>query len=61
MLNEPATDSLVRNTVNAIMDIKDAYRIQSDWVGDPCEPKNHTWEGLVCNYSNSNPPKIVSL
>ncbi|KAK4280973.1 hypothetical protein QN277_012523 [Acacia crassicarpa] len=47
--------------VNAIMDIKEAYGIQRNWVGDPCEPKNHTWEGLICNYSNSRPPQIVSL
>ncbi|KAF7819731.1 putative LRR receptor-like serine/threonine-protein kinase [Senna tora] len=47
--------------VNAIMDIKETYGIQRNWEGDPCEPKNYTWEGLTCNYSNSLPPRIISL
>ncbi|XP_028807628.1 probable LRR receptor-like serine/threonine-protein kinase At4g29180 [Neltuma alba] len=47
--------------VNAIVDIKDAYGIERNWVGDPCEPKNHTWEGLTCKHSNSHPPRIASL
>ncbi|XP_054804467.1 probable LRR receptor-like serine/threonine-protein kinase At4g29180 isoform X2 [Prosopis cineraria] len=47
--------------VNAMMGIKNAYGIQRNWQGDPCEPKNYTWEGLTCNYSSSHPPRIVSL
>ncbi|KAI5442103.1 probable LRR receptor-like serine/threonine-protein kinase At4g29180 isoform X2 [Lathyrus oleraceus] len=47
--------------VEAIKSVKESYRVQRDWVGDPCEPKNYTWEGLKCNYSTSLPPRIVSL
>jgi hypothetical protein len=47
--------------VEAISDVKESYRVQRNWVGDPCEPKNYTWEGLKCNYSTSLPPRIVSL
>ncbi|RDY06974.1 putative LRR receptor-like serine/threonine-protein kinase, partial [Mucuna pruriens] len=47
--------------VDAIMDIKESYRIQRNWVGDPCEPKNYSWEGLNCTYSTSLPPRIISL
>ncbi|KAG5106383.1 hypothetical protein JHK82_043353 [Glycine max] len=49
------------NTVDAILSIKESYRIQRNWVGDPCEPKNYSWEGLKCNYSTSLPPRIISL
>ncbi|XP_019436214.1 PREDICTED: probable LRR receptor-like serine/threonine-protein kinase At4g29180 [Lupinus angustifolius] len=47
--------------VDAVMDIKEDYRVQRNWMGDPCEPKNYSWEGLKCNYSTSFPPRIVSL
>ncbi|KAG5059017.1 hypothetical protein JHK87_000046 [Glycine soja] len=47
--------------VDAILSIKENYRIQRNWVGDPCEPKNYSWEGLKCNYSTSLPPRIISL
>ncbi|CAJ1951573.1 unnamed protein product [Sphenostylis stenocarpa] len=47
--------------VDAMFDLKDSYRIQRNWVGDPCEPKNLSWEGLKCNYSTSLPPRIISL
>ncbi|XP_012574797.1 probable LRR receptor-like serine/threonine-protein kinase At4g29180 isoform X2 [Cicer arietinum] len=47
--------------VEAIRSVKESYRVQRNWVGDPCEPKNYTWEGLKCNYSTSLPPRIVSL
>ncbi|BBH08326.1 root hair specific 16, partial [Prunus dulcis] len=30
------------------------------WAGDPCGPKNFSWEGLKCNYSLSL-PRITSL
>ncbi|GAU49776.1 hypothetical protein TSUD_141660 [Trifolium subterraneum] len=47
--------------VEAITVVKESYRVQRNWVGDPCEPKNYTWDGLKCNYSTSLPPRIVSL
>ncbi|XP_027925064.1 probable LRR receptor-like serine/threonine-protein kinase At4g29180 [Vigna unguiculata] len=47
--------------VDAMVDIKESYKIQRNWMGDPCEPKNHSWEGLTCNYSTSVPPRIISL
>ncbi|XP_058744358.1 probable LRR receptor-like serine/threonine-protein kinase At4g29180 [Vicia villosa] len=47
--------------VEAIRSVKECYRVQRDWVADPCEPKNYTWEGLKCNYNTSLPPRIISL
>ncbi|KAL2321359.1 hypothetical protein Fmac_030328 [Flemingia macrophylla] len=46
---------------DAVMAIKESYNIQRNWMGDPCEPKNYSWEGLKCNYSTSLPPRIISL
>ncbi|OMO91589.1 hypothetical protein COLO4_18263 [Corchorus olitorius] len=47
--------------VDAVLNIKRAYQLNKLWVGDPCEPRNYTWEGLECNYSVSVPPRIISL
>ncbi|OMO55278.1 leucine-rich repeat receptor-like serine/threonine-protein kinase [Corchorus olitorius] len=47
--------------VDDVLDIKRAYQVNKSWVGDPCGPKNYTWEGLECNYSVSVPPWIISL
>ncbi|XP_022730781.1 probable LRR receptor-like serine/threonine-protein kinase At4g29180 isoform X2 [Durio zibethinus] len=47
--------------VDAVLDIKRTYQVNKGWVGDPCGPKNYTWEGVECNYSVSLPPRIISL
>ncbi|KAG4141317.1 hypothetical protein ERO13_D06G068466v2 [Gossypium hirsutum] len=47
--------------VAAVVNIRTAYQVNKGWVGDPCGPKNYTWEGLECNYSVSLPPRIISL
>ncbi|KAK6236422.1 hypothetical protein QUC31_020207 [Theobroma cacao] len=46
---------------DAVLDIKRTYQVNKSWVGDPCGPKNYSWEGLKCNYSVSLPPRIISL
>ncbi|KAL9678728.1 hypothetical protein QQ045_016577 [Rhodiola kirilowii] len=45
------------NQVDAIMEIKMAYRVTKNWQGDPCD--STSWSGLNC--SGSNYPRIVSL
>nr|POE69282.1 putative lrr receptor-like serine/threonine-protein kinase [Quercus suber] len=35
--------------------------ISKHWVGDPCGPKNYSWEGLTCQYNRSVPPRIISM
>ncbi|MBA0838896.1 hypothetical protein Goarm_004680 [Gossypium armourianum] len=47
--------------VATVLNIKTAYQVNKGWVGDPCGPKNYTWEGLECNYSVSLPLRIISL
>ena len=56
---------LILYTVDAIMDVKTTYQIDKNWGGDPCGPKNLSWQGLKCSYnnntSNASFPRIVSL
>ncbi|XP_024959709.1 probable LRR receptor-like serine/threonine-protein kinase At4g29180 [Cynara cardunculus var. scolymus] len=47
--------------VDAIADIRTTYKVNKNWVGDPCGPKNYSWEGVACNYTNISPPRIISL
>ncbi|XP_048423180.1 probable LRR receptor-like serine/threonine-protein kinase At4g29180 isoform X2 [Pyrus x bretschneideri] len=45
---------------DAITNVKTTYQIKKIWAGDPCGPRNFSWEGLECNYSVSL-PRIISL
>ncbi|TQD81166.1 hypothetical protein C1H46_033276 [Malus baccata] len=45
---------------DAITNVKTTYQIKKIWAGDPCGPRNFSWEGLECNYSISL-PRIISL
>ncbi|KAI7725875.1 hypothetical protein M8C21_010943, partial [Ambrosia artemisiifolia] len=47
--------------VDAVQNIRTTYKIDRNWVGDPCGPKNYSWDGTLCSYTNSNPPRIVFL
>ncbi|KAJ8638582.1 hypothetical protein MRB53_012849 [Persea americana] len=47
--------------VDAILDIKAAYQVKRNWMGDPCVPKNYSWQGLTCDYTLSHAPQILSL
>ncbi|WVZ99319.1 LOW QUALITY PROTEIN: hypothetical protein U9M48_044640 [Paspalum notatum var. saurae] len=53
-----ATDSA---DVSAITDIKVMYRVQKNWMGDPCVPKSFAWDGLTCNYPISSTPTITGV
>ncbi|KAE7999157.1 hypothetical protein FH972_003624 [Carpinus fangiana] len=47
--------------VDAIEKIKSAYGMKRNWQGDPCAPKEYSWEGLNCRYDGYSPPRITSL
>ncbi|XP_040999965.1 LRR receptor-like serine/threonine-protein kinase IOS1 isoform X3 [Juglans microcarpa x Juglans regia] len=55
---QPETD---RADVDAIRKIKSTYGIKRNWQGDPCAPKEYSWEGLDCSYDADNAPRITSL
>ncbi|KAJ3673325.1 hypothetical protein LUZ60_006699 [Juncus effusus] len=54
---EVATDE---DDFNAIMKIKQNYTVKKNWMGDPCSPKNYTWDGVGCKYT-ARTPIIISL
>ncbi|CAA6672936.1 unnamed protein product [Spirodela intermedia] len=47
-------------TAQAMLKIKDFYKVKKNWQGDPCVPRNLTWERVSCRYDSKN-PRIVSL
>ncbi|XP_042466304.1 probable LRR receptor-like serine/threonine-protein kinase At1g05700 [Zingiber officinale] len=47
--------------VDAMTVIKEWYRIQRNWMGDPCSPSAFVWDGLNCTYSLSNSPRVTAL
>ncbi|KAG5401668.1 hypothetical protein IGI04_016275 [Brassica rapa subsp. trilocularis] len=49
--------------VDAIKNIKVTYRLSKiSWQGDPCLPKDLSWENIRCSYVDlSTPSQIVSL
>jgi Leucine-rich repeat (LRR) protein len=47
--------------VSAIAAIKMKYRVQKNWMGDPCSPKTLAWDGLTCSYAISSPPRITGV
>ncbi|KAK3135030.1 hypothetical protein QOZ80_5BG0413750 [Eleusine coracana subsp. coracana] len=55
---EVGTDS---QDVSAIMAIKAMYKVQKNWMGDPCVPKTLAWDGLTCSYAVSSPARITGV
>ncbi|KAF7081851.1 hypothetical protein CFC21_085756 [Triticum aestivum] len=58
-------DNLTTDTkdVNYMKEVKNHYNLtRINWNGDPCSPREYSWEGLTCDYSKSNQnPRIVSV
>ncbi|KAF6981928.1 hypothetical protein CFC21_000374 [Triticum aestivum] len=46
---------------SAAMAIKARYKVQKNWMGDPCFPKTMTWDSLNCSYATASPPRITSI
>ncbi|KAF2604039.1 hypothetical protein F2Q70_00025537 [Brassica cretica] len=48
--------------VAAIKKIKATYQQSKiSWQGDPCLPREFSWENLTCTYANDISPRIISL
>ncbi|VAH12627.1 unnamed protein product [Triticum turgidum subsp. durum] len=43
------------------MAIKAKYKVQKNWMGDPCFPKTMMWDSLNCSYATASPPRITSI
>ncbi|XLS82062.1 hypothetical protein HN51_047893, partial [Arachis hypogaea] len=46
---------------DAITNIKLAYRVTRNWLGDPCGPEAYKWDGLDCNFDGDGIPRITSM
>ncbi|KAF5745505.1 putative Leucine-rich repeat transmembrane protein kinase protein [Tripterygium wilfordii] len=50
-----------QDDIDAIVDVKQTYKItRDDWQGDPCVPRNFSWNDLNCSYDGVS-PRIISL
>ncbi|RVW52017.1 putative leucine-rich repeat receptor-like protein kinase [Vitis vinifera] len=48
--------------IDAMKKIKSVYQVtKSSWQGDPCLPRNYSWDGLICSDNGYNAPSITSL
>lgn len=47
-----------------MMSIKSTFGMKRNWQGDPCLPKEYSWEGIDCRYATDNhlkAPRVISL
>ncbi|KAL5228100.1 hypothetical protein ABZP36_016365 [Zizania latifolia] len=48
--------------VDSMESIKEKYMVTRNWNGDPCSPRDYTWDGLNCIYPNGHQnPRVVEL
>ncbi|XP_052158609.1 senescence-induced receptor-like serine/threonine-protein kinase [Oryza glaberrima] len=40
------------NDVDNMKEIKTYYNLARNWNGDPCSPREYSWQGLTCDYAN---------
>nr|GMC55695.1 putative leucine-rich repeat receptor-like protein kinase At2g19210 [Ipomoea batatas] len=60
--NVNAASNTVAERFAAMFGIKSDYGVTNkNWQGDPCSPVSYSWNGLKCNYTPSNPPRITSI
>ncbi|CAM0870430.1 unnamed protein product [Alopecurus aequalis] len=60
LMNNLTTDS---DDVKYMNEVKAHYNFtRTSWNGDPCSPREYSWDGLTCDYSKSNQnPRIVTV
>nr|XP_040251935.1 probable LRR receptor-like serine/threonine-protein kinase At1g51820 [Aegilops tauschii subsp. strangulata] len=46
---------------SAAMSIKAKYKVQKNWIGDPCLPKTMMWDRLTCSSKTANPSRITTI
>ncbi|RVX17216.1 putative leucine-rich repeat receptor-like protein kinase [Vitis vinifera] len=62
MIKEFVQLSTEQRNVDAMKKIKSVYQVtKSSWQGDPCLPRNYSWDGLICSDNGYNAPSITSL
>uniref|UniRef100_A0A0D9XCV5 Protein kinase domain-containing protein n=1 Tax=Leersia perrieri TaxID=77586 RepID=A0A0D9XCV5_9ORYZ len=46
---------------DAIMAIKLEYKVEKNWMGDPCFPTKFAWDGVKCRTTSDNISRIISI
>ncbi|XP_073006574.1 probable LRR receptor-like serine/threonine-protein kinase At1g51860 [Typha latifolia] len=46
--------------VEAMLAIKEAYKLKKNWVGDPCLPEKYAWDGVTCGI-RANDFRVTAL
>ncbi|XP_049931440.1 senescence-induced receptor-like serine/threonine-protein kinase [Nymphaea colorata] len=57
----PGGAATLPQDVAAMKAVKDYYKVNKSWNGDPCLPTDAPWEGLTCNLDNASSPRIEAL
>ncbi|TVU49678.1 hypothetical protein EJB05_01004, partial [Eragrostis curvula] len=60
-MTELATNSPDAKTMMTIRNTYALKTLKKNWMGDPCSPKEFTWDGLNCSYSSSGTASVTSL
>uniref|UniRef100_A0A7N0TWH6 non-specific serine/threonine protein kinase n=2 Tax=Kalanchoe fedtschenkoi TaxID=63787 RepID=A0A7N0TWH6_KALFE len=47
--------------VEVINMIDSTYNVKKLWQGDPCAPRNFSWDGLTCSFPGFSEPRITGL
>ncbi|EAY76225.1 hypothetical protein OsI_04161 [Oryza sativa Indica Group] len=58
------TDNLTTSPddVDYMKEVKKYYSYTRNWNGDPCSPREYSWQGLACDYANGNKnPRITRI
>ncbi|MED6159278.1 hypothetical protein PIB30_040822, partial [Stylosanthes scabra] len=50
-----------KDDVDAITNIKVAYKVTRNWLGDPCGPETYKWDGVDCSSDGVATPRITLL
>ncbi|KAK9912421.1 hypothetical protein M0R45_036287 [Rubus argutus] len=61
LVKEFSVSETNQEDVDAITDIKSAYKIKRNRQGDPCVPRDYIWEGVSCSSYENERPRIISL
>ncbi|KAL9680153.1 hypothetical protein QQ045_018031 [Rhodiola kirilowii] len=41
--------------------VKSTYGVNKSWQGDPCAPRNYSWDGTTCSFNGFDEPRIIAL
>lgn len=52
---------LLLKSATAMWTTKSSYGLERNWQGDPCIPQDSIWDGVNCNYNDTDNLRIISV